>query len=162
MSAQKQQQNGRARSDPAAPALTNREEFVEQVTETGIQEDMARAVHNLLEDEGVLGNIRHADREYARLHAENVVKFVEAMHPPTESHVQGQLRRAYLGDLSDGREAIDDATLANFRSVLLASFFRYSRSIDGWQQDKFGEQIQTKRIEDKREPNDGLLGSLFS
>jgi len=156
------QQQQQASPDPAAPALTNREEFVEKVTQTGLDENIATAIHNLLADEGVLGNIRHADREYARLHAENVVKFVEAMHPPAESHVQGTLRRAYLGDLDDGREAIDDATLANLRSVLIGAFFRYSRSIDGWQQDKFGEQIQTKRIEDKREPESGLLGGLFS
>jgi hypothetical protein len=156
------QSQQRAAADPAAPALTNREEFVEKVVETGIDEDVATAVHNLLSDEGVLGNIRQADREYARLHAENVVKYVEAMHPPQGSQVQGMVRRAYLGDLSDGRDAIDDATLANFRSILLGAFFRYSRSIDGWQQDKFGEQIQTKRIEDEREPDDGLLGGIFS
>jgi hypothetical protein len=157
-----QAQQQRAAADPSAPALTNREEFVEKVTETGLQEDVATAVHNLLADEGVLGNIRHADREYARLHAENVVKYVEAMHPPAESHCQGVLRRAYLGDMDDNREALDDATLANFRSILLGAFFRYSRSIDGWQQDKFGEQIQTKRIEDRREEQSGLLGGLFS
>jgi hypothetical protein len=159
---QQQQPQSRGASDPAAPALTNREEFVEKVTETGINEDTAKAVHNLLEDEGVLGNIRSADREFARLHAENVVKFVEAMHPPAESHCQGVLRQAYLGDLTDHREPLDDGTLANFRAILLAAFFRYSRSIDGWQQDKFGEQIQTKRIEDKREEEPGLIGGLFS
>jgi len=158
-----QTQTQRATPDPAAPGLTNREEFVDKVTETGISQDVATAVHNLLADESVLGNIREADREFARLHAENVVKYVEAMHPPKESHVQGELRRAYLGDLTDGREAIDDATLANFRSILLGAFFRYSRSIDGWQQDKFGEQIQTQRLEDRRdEGNEGLLGGLFS
>jgi hypothetical protein len=153
----------RTTPDPAAPGLTNREEFVEKVTNTGIDEDVATAVHNLLADEGVLSNIRHADREFARLHAENVVKYVEAMHPPRDSHVQGKLRRAYLGELTDGREAINDATLANFRSILLGSFFRFSRSIDGWQQDKFGEQIQTQRLEDRRdEGNTGLLGEIFS
>jgi hypothetical protein len=157
-----QQQQQRGAPDPAAPALTNREEFVEKVTKTGLDEDTATAVHNLLADEGVLGNIKDADREYARLHAENVVKFVESMHPPDESHVQGTVRRAYLGDMDDNRTALDDATMANFRSVLLGAFFRYSRSIDGWQQDKFGEQIQTKRIEDEREPDTGIIGGLFS
>lgn len=153
----------RTTPDPAAPGLTNREEFVEKVTDTGIDEDVATAVHNLLADEGVLSNIRHADREFARLHAENVVKYVEAMHPPRESNVQGTVRRAYTGELSDGKTAIDDATLANFRSILLGSFFRYSRSIDGWQQDKFGEQIQTQRLEDRRdEGNGGILGEIFS
>jgi hypothetical protein len=156
------QKKRRGSPDPAAPALTNREEFVEQVTNTGLSEDVATAVHNLLADEGVLGNIRQADREFARLHAENVVKFVEAMHPPRSSNVQGTVRRAYLGDMDDGREALDDATLANFRALLLGAFFRYSRSIDGWQQDKFGEQIQTKRIEDRREDGEGILGGLFS
>lgn len=158
-----QSQQSRAAADPAAPALTNREEFVEQVTNTGIEADTATAVHNLLSDESVLGNIKTADREFARLHAENVVKYVEAMHPPEASRVQGRLRRAYCGDLDDGREAIDDATLANFRSILLGSFFRFSRSIDGWQQDKFGEQIQTRRVEDARDDGgEGLLGGIFS
>lgn len=156
-------QTPRAAPDPAAPGLTNREEFVEKVTETGIQQDVAKSVHNLLADEGVLSNIREADREFARLHAENVVKYVEAMHPPADSHVQGNLRRAYLGDLEDGRKALDDATVANFRSVLLGAFFRYSRSIEGWQQDKFSEQIQTRRVEDKREQESGgLLGEVFA
>jgi hypothetical protein len=158
-----QSQQSRAAADPAAPALTNREEFVEKVTETGIDANTATAVHNLLVDESVLGNIKDADREFARLHAENVVKFVECMHPPAESRVQGRLRRAYRGDLDDGKQALDDATLANFRSILLGAFFRFSRSIDGWQQDKFGEQIQTRRIEDSRdEGGDGLLGGIFS
>jgi len=161
MSAQEQRQ--RATPDPAAPGLTNREEFVDKVTDSGIDEDVATAIHNLLADEGVLSNIRQADREFARLHAENVVKYVEAMHPPKESHVQGTLRRAYTGELGDGRSAIDDATLANFRSILLGSFFRFSRSIEGWQQDKFGEQIQTQRLEDRRtDEAEGVLGGLFS
>jgi len=155
-------QSQRATPDPAAPALTNREEFVEKVVESGIDQDIAQAIHNLLCDEGVLSNLRQADREYARLHAENVVKYVEAMHPPRESNVQGVVRAAYLGDVTNQRTCLDNADLANFRSVLLGSFFRFSRSIDGWQQDKFGEQIQTKRVEDTREDDDGFFGGLFS
>jgi hypothetical protein len=158
-----QQQQSRAAADPAAPSLTNREEFLEKVTDTGIDESTATAVHNLLVDESVLGNIRDADREYARLHAENVIKYVEAMHPPDGSRVQGRLRRAYRGDLDDGRQALDDSTIANFRSILLGAFFRFSRSIDGWQQDKLSEQIQTRRVEDTRDNGeDGLLGGIFS
>lgn len=162
--------NGKARRNGQSsggatppPKLSERKEFLDKVTDTGIDEEVATSIHNLLTQDFVLGNIRAADREYCRLMAENVVLYVTADHPPQDSALQGVLRMGLLGDMDDGRTALSERQKTEFKSLLLGVFFRTSRSVDGWQQDKVTESIQTRRVEDGRQQeSDGILGGLFS
>jgi hypothetical protein len=158
MSAQ-QAKNGQSSSSPTIPKLHD-DDWVDTVVDTGIDADVAESVHDMLTNDMALAKIRNADREYARLKAENLVKFVECDHPPEDSMLQGALRAGLLADLSDRKSALSEEEKTRFKSILLVSFFRTSRSIDGWQQDKLTENIQTRRMEDNRESDDsdGIFG----
>lgn len=159
--AQQPQQSTTPRLD--APALSQKRDVIEKLVETGLDDSSANAVNDLLSQDFVLGKIRQADREYARLMAKNVVHFVQCDYPPKESMCQGILRMGLTGDMDDGKTALSEEQKTQIESLLLGMFFRTSRSIDGWQQDKFGEQIQTRRMEDGREDaKKGPLGGLFS
>jgi hypothetical protein len=66
------------------------------------------------------------------------------------------------GDVDDTIEPMTTREQNQVESLLLGMFFRTSRSVNGWQQDKLTEQIQTRRVEDNRDRgDDGLLG-VFS
>ena len=78
--------------------------------------------------------------------------------------MQGVARMAMTADMTDGKTGLTREQQTQLESVLLGMFFRVSRSIDGWQQDKLTESIQTRRLEDSRQPEDGEgpLGGIFS
>jgi hypothetical protein len=142
---------------------SKKDEVIEQLTDTGIGQPAAESVADLLSEDYVLSNIQNADREYARLLARNIVKYCETQHPPLDSHMQGVCRMAMTGDLNDGKTGMSREEKTQLESILLGMFFRVSRSIDGWQQDKLTESIQTRRVEDNRmEADDGPLGGIFS
>jgi len=156
---QSQRKNGQSKSQPNIPKLHD-DDWVDTVVATGVDADVAESVQDMLTNDMALANIRNADREYARLKAENLVKFVECDHPPEQSVLQGAARAGLLGDVGDRKTALTEEQKTRFKSVLLVTFFRISRSIDGWQQDKLTENIQTRRVEDNRQGDDdgGLLG----
>lgn len=161
MSQAQQQRNGHA--EGAEFSLGAKNEVFDQLVDTGISTPAAKSVADLLTQDYVLGRVREADREYARLVAKNIVAYVECDHPPEGSQLQGVMRMALKGDLDDGKTALSQEEKTQLESVLLGMFFRTSRSIDGWQQDKLSEQIETRRVEDGRESgDDGPLGGLFS
>lgn len=143
------------------PTIGQKREVMDKLMQTGIAEPSAESVADLLSQDYMLGRIRDADREYARLMARNIVHYVECDHPPQSSMVQGTLGMALREDLNNGATALSHEQKTKLKSTLLAMFFRTSRSVDGWQQDKLSEQIQTRRVEDDRD-DDGPLGGLFS
>jgi|APHM01.1.fsa_nt_gi hypothetical protein len=158
------QQSQQPQQQPTIPGASQKDEVIEQLTDTGINRPAAESVADLLSEDYVLSNIQNADREYARLLAKNIVHYVRNQHPPLDSHLQGISRMALTGNLQDGKTGLTREQQTQLESVLLGMFFRVSRSIDGWQQDKLTECIQTRRVEDNRQPNDseGPLGGIFS
>jgi hypothetical protein len=140
----------------------SKEEVIEQLGDTGISKPKQDSIADLLSEDYVFANIKTQDREYARLLAENVVLFAKCRHPPEDSHVSGSARAVMTGDVDDTIEPMTTREQNQVESLLLGMFFRTSRSVDGWQQDKLTEQIQTRRVEDNRDRgDDGLLG-VFS
>ncbi|WP_254544095.1 hypothetical protein [Halomarina pelagica] len=147
---------------PNDPKALKTAEFLEALTATGINRETAVAVQNLLSQDFLLGRVKNADREEAKFLARNIVEYVECMHPPEDSKLQGTLRRALLNDITDGRYALTHKQKVELESTLMAFFFRASRSIDGWQQDKIADQVTTRRVEETRRGGGGVFGGLFS
>ncbi|MDR9397413.1 hypothetical protein, partial [Pontimonas sp.] len=58
----------------------------------------------------------------------------------------------------DSKQELADV---NREIALMGHFARSSRSVDGWQQDKFGESIQTNRVEDNRKEEEPQSGGLL-
>lgn len=147
---------------PTAPATTQRE-FLEDIVETGINDELPTPVRNLLAKDFPLANIRRADREYFRLLSENIALYVAEQFPPEDSLVQGDLGAALLEDPEYRTEALSDRHKNEIETLLMTSFARTSRGEGGWQQDKLAENIQTRRVEDNRVPEDdsSFIGGLF-
>lgn len=152
-------QNGRKPVQPGGATT----EYLEEVVDTGIDDELATPLHNLLAKDFPLANIRRADREYFRLLSENVALYVEEMFPPEDSLLQGDLGAALLEDPDYQTAALSQRKRNNIQTLLMTAFARTSRGESGWQQEKLGENIQTRRVEDNRVPeeNSGLIGGLF-
>jgi len=59
--------------------------------------------------------------------------------------------------------ALTESQRNQIETLLMSHFARASRGVDGWQQDKLNESVQTKRVEDNRreQQQGGLIGGLF-
>ncbi len=143
--------------------LTNTDDKMAQyLIDSGIDANIADSVTDLLDKEFALANIDRNDRRYARLMSENVILLLEEQYPPSSSQLQDTKRAAYLGDASETKDALGEDTKTQLRTLLLAAFFRSSRSVDGWQQEKLSENIQTQRLEERTDQaDDGGLFSIF-
>lgn len=156
--------NGQANGGVSARqgGMDGKTQMIQELTKAGVSEKHAQSVVNLLSEDFVLGNVRTTDREYARLLAENIALFVAEEYPPEESSMQGRRRGALLRDPSDTRAALTQKKKNELESILLATFFRTSRSEGGWQQDKIADQTQVKRLEDEtREESESLMDKVF-
>jgi len=149
-------------SQQAAAAAGMNQQFLSSIIEDDIDGDLMLPVQNLLAKDYPLANIRRSDREYFRLLSENVAHYVTEQFPPKGSVVQGELGAALLEDPEYDTTALSQEQRNEIETLLMASFARTSRGEGGWQQDKMTESIQTRRVEDDRQPEqDGLIGGLF-
>jgi len=121
-------------------------------------------MRELLSRDYALANLNSADRQHFRYKADNVALFDEERLPDGDSFFRGNLGKALTNDrrfdVEDGNELAE----LNREIALMGHFARSSRSLEGWQQDKFGESIQTQRVEDNREREEdksGLLGGML-
>jgi len=143
--------------------LDGKTRMIQELTEAGVSEQHAQSIVNLLSEDFVLGKVRRSDREYARLLAENVALFAVEDYPPQRSSVTGMAGAALLGQPDNMKEPLPAGKKNELESILLASFFRTSRSEGGWQQDKLADQTQVKRLEDEtQEDGDTLADKLFN
>jgi len=139
------------------------QQFLQDIIEDDVDGTLATPVRNLLAKDYPLANIRRSDREYFRLLSENVAHYVQEQFPPKESIMQGELGTALMRDEDYRIAALSQEQRNEIETLLMASFARTSRGEGGWQQDKMTESIQTRRVEDDRQPEsgDGLIGGLF-
>lgn len=137
--------------------------MLDDLVETGIDDRLPTPLMNLLSKDYPLANIRRSDREYFRLLSENVALYVKEQYPPENSLVQGDLGAALLEEPDYSMHALDRRTRNEIETLLMTAFSRTSRGEGGWQQDKLAENIQTRRVEDNREPEDtgGFVSGLF-
>ncbi|WP_182013503.1 hypothetical protein [Haloquadratum walsbyi] len=136
-------------------------EYLENLLESEVNDGRLPAeIEDLLSSDYPLANLTSADREYFRLLSDNISIFMRENHPPRESFAQGDLGAA--DDPSYQRESIENEEVVRIETGLLTHFARSSRGVDGWQQDKNSETIQTSRVEDNRErEKQGGVGGLF-
>lgn len=138
-------------------------EMLDDLVETGIDDQLPTPLVNLLSKDYPLANIRRSDREYFRLLSENVAMYVKEQYPPENSLLQGDLGAALLEDPEYQFNSLNRRTRNEIETLLMTAFARTSRGEDGWQQEKLSENIQTKRVEDNRIPDDdgGFVSGLF-
>jgi hypothetical protein len=149
---------------PRAITENPRPEYVESLTSADmVDESLPKPIADLLDRDYPLANIKRSDREYARLLAENVRIYTSELFPPRESIYQGLTGAALMEDPEFDRVALTDDQKLRLQTALLDHFIRSSRGLNGWQQDKLSETINTNRVEDNREKDEsrGGLSGLF-
>lgn len=141
------------------PQTNPTREYVNDIlsTEVGV---VSEEMRELLSRDYALANLSSADRQHFRFKADNIALFSEERLPDQDSFFNGLTGIALMNDpdftVNDPSELAD----VNREIALMTHFARSSRSVDGWQQDKFGESIQTQRVEDNREKEEDR-GGMF-
>lgn len=148
--------------------LREPEGWFNELIDHGVSDDTATGIESLLSKDTVLGNLTRDEAEALRLLSKNIVEYIEAEHPPEGSMIRGPVRAAFLGSSSEGLEPLRSDQRTNLRTTQMAYELRLSRSIDGFQQKRMGEQRQVSELEDHRpEGRDGgslsdKIGGLFT
>lgn len=138
--------------NPDAENAVPSKEYIDNIIETTTDDsEHPKEIADLLSGNYALANMNSADRKYFRLLADNIKIFAEERYPPADSYMQGALGAALLDDPEYDREALTTAQKNRIETALMEMFARSSRSVGGWQQDKFSESIQTNRVEDNRD-----------
>ncbi len=150
---------GGPKPEPLSGASGPGAQYLQEVVEPGVDEQLPTGIKNLLSKDYPLANIRRSDREYFRLLSENIAHYVREQFPPEDSLVQGDLGAALLEDPDYNTYAKTIEDTNQIESVLMDAFARTSRGEGGWQQEKFTENIQTRRVEDEREEDSGGIFS---
>jgi hypothetical protein len=157
---QRRRSNGHGSRAPP-PDMAN-SELLDDLVETGQNDQLTTPLRNLLSRDFPLANLRRMDQEYIRLLSDNIALYAEEQFPPAKSMMQGRVGAMYARDPDYNREALSDKKKNEIRSTLITLFTRSSRGIGGWQQDKINEAIQVRRVEDDRQEEDETNGIIES
>jgi hypothetical protein len=138
-------------------------EFLNEVLDTEADANLAKPLRDLVGNDFPMANMRRSDREYFRLLSENVSIYTKEQFPPQDSLIQGDVGACLLEDPGYQAHALSESQRNQIETLLMSHFARASRGVDGWQQDKLNESVQTKRVEDNRREQEqgGLIGGLF-
>jgi hypothetical protein len=149
------------------PKVNPSKEYVDSILASELREheDTPEEIKKITAPEFALANFTSGDREYFRLQFENIALYSEERTPPKYSRLHSTPVGAAMYEDAHYDPRDDDHLTANLREIgLHVSHAETSRSVDGWQQDKFSESITTNRVEDARgeeEPESrGLRGLL--
>jgi len=122
--------------------------------------DVPEEMRELLSRDYALANISSADRQHFRYKADNIALYSEERKPDADSFFRGLMGKALTNDPDFQVNDPTELAEVNREIALMGHFARSSRSVEGWQQDKFGESIQTQRVEDNRETEEEKRGPL--
>jgi hypothetical protein len=149
----------RRRSTTSGPSS----EYLDEILGSDVGNGLAKPLRDLVGDDFPMANMRRSDREYFRLLSENVSLYTKEQFPPQESLIQGDVGACLMEEPDYDTHALDEGQRNRIETLLMGHFARASRGVDGWQQDKLNESLQTKRVEDNRSPQEesGLIGGLF-
>lgn len=136
------------------------QEYLNEVLRSGVDSDVPELQTLVSRDFG-LANMSKAGRRWLRYHSDNIDLFSEEGYPDHESYVSGLLGNALLQDPEFTDQDPQHAQEVKRDLALMAHHAMTSRSLEGWQQDKFGESIQTNRVEDNRREEEPQSGGLL-
>jgi hypothetical protein len=135
------------------PQTNPSKEYLNDVLRSEVGE-LPEEMRELLGRDYALANISTGDRQHFRYKADNIALYSEERKPDQHSFFSGLTGKALTNDpdfeVNDPTELAD----VNREIALMGHFARSSRAVEGWQQDKFGESIQTQRVEDNRQPEE--------
>jgi len=148
--------------DRFTAASMERDEYLDKLTENGLDSHTSELLNNMLSPDFVMSRIAEAEKDemkwLVRLEAEKI----KAMHPPQNSPVAGDRRKMLYDDIDAQLEPLSDQEKQMLEMATWDIFFRVARSVGGWQQEELSSQYNVSRVEDEKNDSDGRLGGLFS
>lgn len=137
-------------------------EYIQEMTKTGLSEPTMDFMSNLLSQDYVLGYLQDAELKEMRWLFRVLQMEILRVHPGQESDVQGKYR-AYLFD--DERERLSSMTQRQemvIQQFIWGAYFRATRSLHGWQQDKLNEVYNVSEVRNDDGQKDSLKERIFS
>lgn len=139
-----------------------RGEYLDKLTEHGLEPRTAEYLTNLLSPDFVMSKITEAEKEEMRWLVRQQAEKIKAMHPPARSPVAGDRRRALYDDENAVLEPLDDRQIQLLEMAVWDVFFRVARSVGGWQQKELSSQYNVSRVDNENEESGSRLRGLFS
>jgi len=124
--------------------------YIDQVTNSQLQQGTVDILANLLSKDFVLGNLSEAEVHEHRWLTRELVLEVEALHPRPDSMWRGRFRQVAAGREREALEPLDDAQKTTMQQFVQGVIARVTRSRDGWQQEEVNKSY---RVSERREPD---------
>jgi len=140
----------------------SRDEYLDRLTDHGLDDRTAELVENLLSPDFVLSKISGAEavemKWLVRLQAEKI----KAMHPDDGSPLQGKHRAVMYDDPKAALKPLSDFQKSLLEQAIWDIFFRVKRSEGGWQQQELSSQYNVSRVDSGDDgDSEGRLNGLF-
>lgn len=139
-----------------------RGEYLDKLTEHGLEARTAEYLENMLSPDFVMSKITTAEKEEMRWLVRQQAEKIKAMHPPKRSPVRGDRMAALYDDEDAILEPLNDRQIQLLEMAVWDIFFRVARSVEGWQQQELSSQYNVSRVDNERDDDSSRLGSLFS
>lgn len=140
----------------------DRQEYLDALTEHGLEKRSAAYLDNLLSPDFVLSKISQAEKEEMRWLVRQQAEKIKAMHPPKRSPVGGARMAALYDDEDAVLKPLDDRQVQLLEQGVFDVFFRVARSVGGWQQQELSSQYTVSDVRSDRDESEGRLRGLFS
>ena len=136
------------RAQQETPDYRERREYLETLVDSGLDPGTADVVVNMLQQDFVLGNISDAEFTEIKKLRQITLKKIFAMHPHPDAAMQGERRKAVLGDDAMGLKPLSQQDKVKIDTFVRGALMRLSRSKDGFQQEELGKTIAASERRD--------------
>lgn len=155
--AQEDQQN-LSRAQQEVPDYMERREYLETLVDSGLDPGTAEVVVNMLQQDFVLGNITDPEFTEIKKLRQITVKEIYALHPHPDAAMQGERRRAVLGNEAKALRPLSPEDKVKIETFVRGALMRLSRSKDGFQQEELGKVVAASERRDvDNDENGGWL-----
>lgn len=127
-----------------------------------VAEATVAKLQNMLSRDWVLGNLTRAQEHDARNKAEVIKLKIEDMHPPAESHLQGQLRAHYYGgDDSEALRSLTPQERLLIDELIETLKVRFGRGREGFERKQENTSISRAETDTEDSEDSGSSWGLF-
>ncbi len=135
-------------------------QWLREITNHQLDEGTELLMQNFLTQDLILGNLQSAEVTEMKWLIRELSEEIKRMHPGTECEITGEARKAYLDDTKEALKPLSNVQENWVDQAVLVIISNVTRSLDGFQQTKFSEQVKVSKVED--DDADSKLGGFFS
>jgi len=138
------------------PDFNDRRQYLEEITEAGIDPSTVRMLDNMLSPDFILSNLKDSEIHEIKHLRKITLRKLFAAHPSQESIMRGELRdEVYEG--GEPAQALTQQQKIALDQFIRGAFTRLARSRDGFQQEEIGKSLS---VSERRSEKDDEGGSF--